>query len=334
VNDKLLYFPYCNIPDSNWTIKSLLYWDNVGIIVPQSFIENPDKHDRFTIDLLQTDLIESIFPYHYTDQVKNFDKGFIDLVNDRKFSLEKRQKDFSKGSYSEIYIQKFGKELLRYLIDLKIAKKKDWETFYIESRTANLIMLYLASVIGKIGDFTPATDDIRNLDLTISQTGTTYKVNNLRQKLLDDLIPFPLNPDLTKLRKFKDKFHEELKSFRILLEQVALDISTTKNKFRQEKYLLQITEILDKKEKILSELNQSKFPKITFGTICGVAAAAYGVSQDNKILALLSLMHSLYSAFEGYNSKGTLTKNYAYLALIDKKFNSDTWYHSRFEMAE
>lgn len=99
-----MYFPYCNIPETSWTIKSLLYWDNVGIIVPLSFIENPSRHNKFTIDLLQTDLIESVFSYDYTHKVKNFDKGFIDLINEPKFPLKKRQKDFANGYFSEIYI--------------------------------------------------------------------------------------------------------------------------------------------------------------------------------------------------------------------------------------
>lgn len=115
MNDKLLYFPYCDIPESSWTIKSLLYWDSVGIIVPQSFINNPSKHNQFTIELLQTDLIETIFPHEYINQVKNFDDGFINLVESPKFDLKERQKHFSQGFGTDIYIQKFGKKLLKHL---------------------------------------------------------------------------------------------------------------------------------------------------------------------------------------------------------------------------
>ena len=204
-----------------------------GLLFP-SFIENPSNHNKFTIDLLQTDLVESIFPYDYTHQVKNFDKGFIELINEPKFPLKKRQKHFANGYFSEIYIQKFGSELMKNLIYLKIAKKKNWESFYVESRTANTIMLYLASVIGKTGNFTPATDEISNLDISISQSGSTQKLNKLRERILDDLIPFPLNPSLTSLRKFKDKYHQELESFRILIEEATLEISWTKWKDAKE----------------------------------------------------------------------------------------------------
>lgn len=320
--DKLLYFPYCNIPESGWTIKSVLYWDQVGIIVPPSFREEPERHDEFTRDLLTSDLIDSVFPYEYTYKVKHFDKGFIEMVDNNKVLIEKRQKKFSKGQITEVYIQKFGEELLKYLIRLKLAKKKDYQTYYVEIETANLIMLYLASVIGKVGDFTPATDEISNLDLSITQSGSTRRLNRLRQELIDDLIPYPVNPNLTKLRKFKDKYHEELHSFRILLEKCAHELSsiTVKNK-RKKQYSLTVQEILDKKEKIIRELKPN-FPRIFFGTVCGVGGTTYGIYSDNSPLTTFSIANSLYQAFQGYDVKNVLARDYSYLALIDKKLST------------
>ena len=94
INNNLLYFPYINIPQNNWTIKSLLYWDNVGIIVPPYFMENPNQFNDSTIDLLRTDLIKQVFPYEYISGNKKFDKGFIKLLNSPNFELEKKQKNF------------------------------------------------------------------------------------------------------------------------------------------------------------------------------------------------------------------------------------------------
>lgn len=30
----LLYYPYINLPQNDWTIRALLYYDNVNAIVP------------------------------------------------------------------------------------------------------------------------------------------------------------------------------------------------------------------------------------------------------------------------------------------------------------
>lgn len=321
MTDKLLYFPYVDIPKNNWTIKSLLYWDKVGIIVPPRYIEKPKQYRDFTIDLLKSDLIEQVFPGEYVWRVKKFDRGFIKLVDQPKFNLRSRQRDFKNGLRSRIHVQKFGEQLLYHLVELKIAKRKDWTWFHVETRTANLIMLYLATVVSKVGGFTPATDDLDRLDTSISQKGFSLKMNKTRQKLFNGLIPYPIEPNLTKLRKFKDKYHEELTSFRILIEQTSYDLTSIKSKReRTDELNFKVAEINDKRGKILSELNQSRLGQITFGTICGVTGAIVSYSQDNKPLVLFSLANAIYSAFQGYDQKAALTKDYSYLALIDKKF--------------
>lgn len=325
MNDNLLYFPYIDIPRNNWTIKSLLYWDDVGIIVPPDFAENPEHYDIRTRELLHTDLIKQIFPYVYIDKVKKFDRGFTKLLEQPKFNLGKRQKDFAKGKISRIHVQKFGEKMLNGLIEMEIAIRLSpcGQWYFVESKTARLLMLYLATVICKTGNFTPATDELKNLDLSINQNGAILRRNFLRQNFLDDLIPYPIDPDLNKLRKFKDKYHEELKSFRILLEEAILIISSfPKMKIQKKFQSLKMEEINDKRAKILSELNQSRLGQITFGTMFGLAGAAVGFSQDNSLLSVFSLGNAVYSAFEGYDNTEILSKDYSYLALVDQNFNN------------
>lgn len=323
MNDNLLYFPYIDIPRNNWTIKSLLYWDNVGIIVPPDYKENPNQYRTETRDLLQTDLIQQIFPYDYIYKVKKFDKGFVKLLEQPKFNLKKRQENYKKGKVSRIHVQKFGEEILDKLVEMQIARRfpNEWKWYYVESKTARLIMLYLATVIAKSGSFTPATDKLKNLDLSINQNGAVLKRNSLRQDILDDLIPYPIDPDLTKLRHFKDRYYEELRSFRILLEQATLTISSfSKKKLQREFQALKIEEINDKRAKILSDLNQSKLGQITFGTMFGLVGAVIGFSEGNSPLGIFSLGNAVYSAFQGYDNTEVLSMDYSYLALIDKNF--------------
>lgn len=324
MNDNLLYFPYIDIPRNNWTIKSLLYWDNVGIIVPPDYRENPNQYRTETRDLLQTDLIQQIFPYEYIYKVKKFDKGFVKLLEQPKFNLKKRQENYKKEKVSRIHVQKFGEEILDKLVEMQIARRlpNEWQWYYVESKTARLIMLYLATVIAKSGSFTPATDKLKNLDLSINQNGAVLRRNFLRQDILDDLIPYPIDPDLTKLRHFKDRYYEELRSFRILLEQAALTISSFSNKKLQREFqALKIEEINAKRVKILSDLNQSKLGHITFGTMFGLAGAVTGFSQGDGPLGIFSLGNAVYSAFQGYGNTEVLSRDYSYLALIDKNFN-------------
>lgn len=320
INNNLLYFPYINIPQNNWTIKSLLYWDNVGIIVPPYFMENPNQFNDSTIDLLRTDLIKQVFPYEYISGNKKFDKGFIKLLNSPNFELEKKQKNFINGKVSRIHIQKFGEELMEVLVEHKIAIRFDWNWYSVESKTANLVMTYLAFYIGKKGEFLPSTDNVKSLDISLNQKGAIFRTTKIRENLLEDLMPYPINPDLTKLRRFKDKYHDELKSFRILLEQTAFEISNYKSSKREIIHDLKIAEIQDKKEKILSDLNQSKAGQVAFGTIFGITGSVIGFVQGNSLLGAFSLVNGVYSATQGYEKSSTLAKDFSYLALIDKNF--------------
>lgn len=323
MNNNLLYFPYIDIPQNNWTIKSLLYWDTVGIIVPPYFIENPNEFNDSTINLLRTDLVKQVFPYEYVSGNKKFDKGFIKLLNMPHFELEKKQKNFKYGNVSRIHIQKFGEVLMEVLVEHKIAVRFDWSWYNVESKTANLVMSYLAFYIGKKGDFLPSTDNMKSLDISLNQKGAIFKTTKIRENLLEDLMPYPINPDLTKLRKFKDKYHDELKSFRILLEQTAFEISNY-NSSKKKKYILdlKLAEILDKKEKILSDLEQSKAGHVAFGSIFGFIGSVIGFYQGNSLLGAFSLANGLYSASQGYSRSSALAKDYSYLALVDKNFKT------------
>lgn len=43
MSNKILYFPYINVPDTAWFSRMLLYWDEVGAIIPYDFIDNPEN---------------------------------------------------------------------------------------------------------------------------------------------------------------------------------------------------------------------------------------------------------------------------------------------------
>jgi hypothetical protein len=40
--DKLLYYPYINLPEGDWTVRALLYYENVGSIVPLEYFYSPE----------------------------------------------------------------------------------------------------------------------------------------------------------------------------------------------------------------------------------------------------------------------------------------------------
>src|SRR4051794_1325037 len=56
-----LYFPLISPPASAWLTRALLYWDQVGTIVPQSWVESPELLGAHTLELVQRGLLLQVF---------------------------------------------------------------------------------------------------------------------------------------------------------------------------------------------------------------------------------------------------------------------------------
>lgn len=40
--DKVIYYPYINVPQNAWFTTVLLYWDEVGSIIPSDILNSDD----------------------------------------------------------------------------------------------------------------------------------------------------------------------------------------------------------------------------------------------------------------------------------------------------
>lgn len=99
----------------------------------------------------------------------------------------------------------------------------------------------------------------------------TYKTeNNKREQILNELIPFPEEIDLNKLRKFKDKHKKLLKAFKNKVELIVLNPSITEE---SPLFIETIRELKIRKEELSAKMNESKFGGLFFGTVCGITGA-------------------------------------------------------------
>ena len=322
MNNKLLYFPYINVPNKLWTMQSVLYWDEVGAIVPTIFKENPNNLEENMYKLVKSELVTQVFPGNFVKSIPNFDSSFLNIINKKKFDLEKRRKNYKKENVSKIHVEKLGDKLVKELVELGIANKSphEWGWYYVESKTARLFMMYLATLISKVGGFTPATDNPKNIDFTIDQKGFLKKDQKIRGELLKNLMPYIDNPNFDRLRKFKDKNYDHLQGFRNLIETTVIEINAIK-KDRRKKYLkLKVEEINYYRDIISARLNESKIGKIVFGSIFGITQAALGYSVANQFQSGFEIGNAIYEAFDGYDSLKKMEPNrVTYLALIDKE---------------
>ena len=63
----LLYYPYINLPDTEWTIRTLLYYDNVSSIVPTQYFHEPERYEPFMREAVQNELITPVNPMNVLD---------------------------------------------------------------------------------------------------------------------------------------------------------------------------------------------------------------------------------------------------------------------------
>jgi hypothetical protein len=54
MKDKILYFPHINLPNTDWTVRTLLYYDQVGTIVPNDHFYNPEKYGNSSLPYMIT----------------------------------------------------------------------------------------------------------------------------------------------------------------------------------------------------------------------------------------------------------------------------------------
>lgn len=338
--DNLLYYPYINVPRTDWTIRTLLYYNQVGSIVPQKYFYEPDKYDRFMRDLVLNDLVITINPMDVLDRPWEISRPFIDYVNSEEFMIRQRRNNFQRGKTGiihedkfefkgpRIHVDKFDGEIFYQLEQAGLAKRKDFEWYIVEQKTANDLMSFLASVIGGKLNFLPTTDvQVRNVAFTNSSKTvykTTTKENIRREVILKELIPFPEQIDLMQLRRFKEKHIDLLDRFKNKVELIVLD-----HKLDEESQLFKetIKELNYNKEELSAKMNESRFGQLMFGTVCGITGAVIGLATAGtsgalvgSLTALPSFANAIHSAMQIENIENiTNQSGMKYLALIDKK---------------
>lgn len=80
VFDKVLYFPHIRVPDNEWFTRALLYWDEVGTIVPHA---PPDEVREIlgehTLRLMDAGLVSRVRAGD-AREIPRFDEAFIELI--------------------------------------------------------------------------------------------------------------------------------------------------------------------------------------------------------------------------------------------------------------
>lgn len=190
----ILYYPYINVPDNDWTIRTLLYYKDIAAIVPQEYLWQPERnYDPFMMELVRMSLIVPINPIEIFDEPWEVTKPFVTEIEKNKNSLEKAQNRFynsqrnlvhsQKFSSARIHADKFDDNVFYSLENLGLASRAEGNWYAVETKTADQLMKFVATIIGAKTNRIPMTDNLRS---------RFYSIKNLKnqKKKADDFRKF------------------------------------------------------------------------------------------------------------------------------------------------
>jgi hypothetical protein len=304
----ILYYPFINVPKTDWTLRTLLYYDNVYSIVPSAYREEPEKFETGMLELVKEELVIAVDPKDALKHYYNLEDPFIAFLKQHEKKLAKNQKLFknqlkeihhmSELYGAKIHVGKFNESVFRALVDMGLAKRQlsDPYWYWVEENTANLLMKYLAQLMSLYLDLLPVTDSLNKpLSIRKKQGASPYvlrKHRSKREAILKELIPFAEQISIPNLRRFKDDYRSLLEPFRNQVELIVLD-----DALEEDSPLLQqrVRELLIHKEELVRRLEERHF-RVGFGSACGFAGAAMTVVGENNGLAMGAAVLSLIAA--------------------------------------
>ncbi len=222
----ILYYPTISIPTSDWLRRSLLYWDEIGSIVPIDYEEKTLIPYSPDIQFLKTEGEFRPFRPGELDSSRqvmdDFERELIDIIESPKFQtlLAPQGKEIL---HSRIHREKVFHSVEDYLLHRGLARRdeEDWDWLKFENRTALLYMALLAKYLADIDSMStvPGTDLQEYENLIFEARSPSDGFASLTINFLN-VVPVPREDvSLADILEFKRKRQLELLEFRQQLNE-------------------------------------------------------------------------------------------------------------------
>ncbi len=263
----ILYYPAINIPSGKWLRKALLYWDEVGSIVPKSYERKPSLYSE-DIDFLRREGVYRPFvPDNFDGALSNvgdeFGNQLVEIVLSPEFqSYQKKQKAIfplslikhnQKKAPFLIHKEKGTSETFYLLKEAGLARvfseNNDW--YEVEKDTA---MVYMGVLAKYLADFdtqftVPGTDLADYQRVCFLPKSAELAVPSLKFSFMN-VLPVPRdNVSFDDILKFKQSRRDHLLQFRQELDKFQEDITKCGSQAEVNEAIVRFG------EKLESELN-------------------------------------------------------------------------------
>lgn len=208
----LLYYPKIAIENPRWLRQSILYWDEVGSIVPNG--EERKAMSSREVQILKNEGVYRPFvPEHYVRQ-------HHEVADEFRLSLPPLYKIASSVAttvFSLLFSSKVNDALTDHLVENSYAIRER-DRLRTDQRSAMLYMSLLAKHMAnddKNSITTPGTDVPAYLDLVYPNTRDGIPGASLT---LENILPVPTeDTQIRDILKFKERRKDELFKFRAVL---------------------------------------------------------------------------------------------------------------------
>lgn len=255
----ILYYPTISIPTNDWLRRSLLYWDEIGSIVPVDYEENTLIPYSPDIQFLKAE--GEFRPFrprelaYRWEKVQELMKELVSIIETPKFQniLPRRE---MRLLHSRIHRDKVSDSLVDYLEDWGLAQRDredcDWIKF--ENRTALLYMAILAKYLADEDSMAtvPGTD-LQEYENLIYEAMLPSDGFACLKTSYFNMVPVPREDvPLSDIVKFKRKRRSELLGFRQQINEFHRSLRSCQSKSDANDIAATFS------EKITKELNNLK----------------------------------------------------------------------------
>lgn len=334
--DRVLYFPYIRVPETKWFTQVLLYWDEIGSIVPSEYIYHPESLGPYMRELVKAELVKQILPSKHIYKIPRFEEAFLQLIDQNEAIAKRRAIALEPDETFRIHIEKFGDDLANQLCMRGLARSVRPPWYEVEKITADLFMAYLSSVLGKLEDLQmcPITDRAKSLSVFSKSPQKSLKstalIAELRIGVLESILPAPAGGvSVGELADFKARYLTLLSHLRRSVESSLFDISLVPDiEIRNERLDLFKRNLEEEITELKARMRERKWPHVNFGTVGGLLAAAIPGAEaiatgdiESALKALPGLATAIYFAFSGATNQSEIMRSpLAYAVLAQKRF--------------
>ena len=325
-----MYYPYISIPKTDWLAQALLYWDGIATIIPEVELRRQKNISPFAMNLIRDRVIETVAPEEYAYARPDCYIDFLQWVeqNKEKYQIGRNSTCLQRVHSSKLDSMSIGK--LGYLgqefVEMGVARRSDSCWYIMQHDLSMYYMTFLAILIGQETTRTPATDQYRGIThlVNINETrrGQDYDVakSTFRNKILNELLPVPCGfEDYRSLIRFKDKYHDELISFRREIETFLIALSPYSTD--EQKALCQtfMEKAKEQVEEISGKMHTFMFPKVNLATIIAALPVMEGVIENNPLETGIGITSVIAQMIYNPSKEENRRKPFAYAALYDER---------------